>query len=179
MSDDDNNSYGFEDKDKSKILKYYNEDTDNIIKEVEDENKTTIIKEFKYDEEEDEKEDDININKNTSKFNNIEIEKYDKIKNEESLNNLQKNNNLNNELEEISTSKKQSELFSNNETKSLLSPSKIDINSLKTESDIKEEINESHKDLNKILDNSFLPQSVISQANKSKRNSFNISQKIN
>jgi len=178
MSDDDNNSYGFEDKDKSKILKYYNEDTDNIIKEVEDENKTTIIKEFKYDEEEDEKEDDININKNTSKFNNIEIEKYDKIKNEESLNNLQKNNNLNNELEEISTSKKQSELFSNNETKSLLSPSKIDINSLKTESDIKEEINESHKDLNKILDNSFLPQSVISQANKSKRNSFNISQKI-
>lgn len=178
MSDDDNNSYGFEDKDKSKILKYYNEDTDNIIKEVEDENKTTIIKEFKYDEEEDEKEDDININKNTSKFNNIEIEKYDKIKNEESLNNLQKNNNLNNELEEISTSKKQSELFSNNETKSLLSPSKIDINSLKTESDIKEEINESHKYLNKILDNSFLPQSVISQANKSKRNSFNISQKI-
>ena len=178
MSDDDDNSYGFEDKDKSKILKYYNEDTDNIIKEVEDENKTTIIKEFKYDEEEDEKEDDININKNTSKFNNIEIEKYDKIKNEESLNNLQKNNNLNNELEEISTSKKQSELFSNNETKSLLSPSKIDINSLKTESDIKEEINESHKYLNKILDNSFLPQSVISQANKSKRNSFNISQKI-
>ena len=178
MSDDDDNSYGFEDKDKSKILKYYNEDTENIIKEVEDENKTTIIKEFKYDEEEDQKEDDINKLNNTSKFNNLEIiEKHDKI-NEESLNTSKKNNDINNDIEEISTSKKHSELFSNNENKSLLSPSKIDINTLKTESDIKEEINESHKDLNIILDNSFLPQSVISQANKSKRNSLNIPQKL-
>ena len=132
MSEEDD-SYGFEDEEKSKILKYYNENKDNIIKEVDDENKTTIIKEAKIFEEEEDEKEEINTS--------LEMkEEKDKIINEEISINSEKNN-INYESEIISTSKKQSEIFSNKENKSLLSPSKIDINPNKTESDFKEELN--------------------------------------
>ncbi len=174
MSEEDD-SYGFEDEEKSKILKYYNENKENIIKEVDDENKTTIIKEAKIFEEEEDEKEEINTS--------LEMkEEKGKIINEEISINSEKNN-INYESEIISTSKKQSEIFSNNENKSLLSPSKIDINPNKTESDFKEELNNSkNNDLNDKYHNLFLPQSVIStKINRNKRlslnNSVNLSEK--
>ena len=170
MDDEDDKSYGlFNENETMKLLKYLKNNKENIIKEVEEENKVSIINEMNIQEEEKKEERKIK-----SKFKNKEkSESY----------------NSNSENEDTNSNKKKSVSFTFKQSKNILSPSKIDIRSIKTESDNKENIFSDSSYLNNNnddLENSFLPQSVISQAriNKFKMNnklinSFNTPPKDN
>ena len=168
MYEEDDKSYGiFEEEEATKMLKYLKNNI--IIKEVEDENRISIVNELKKFEEEDEKEE--RNNKLLIRKNNIE-------------------NKNNNDYEEMN---KNNYDFLNEENKNLLSNnSKIDINLLKTDSENKENsfsksnyLNNNNNEDNNYFENSFLPQSVISQAkihklkisNNKLNNSFSSSSK--
>ena len=167
MYEEDDKSYGiFEEEEATKMLKYLKNNI--IIKEVEDENRISIVNELKKFEEEDEKEE--RNNKLLIRKNNIE-------------------NKNNNDYEEMN---KNNYDILNEENKNLLSNSKIDINLLKTDSENKENsfsksnyLNNNNNEDNNYFENSFLPQSVISQAkihklkisNNKLNNSFSSSSK--
>ena len=146
MYEEDDKSYGiFEEEEATKMLKYLKNNI--IIKEVEDENRISIVNELKKFEEEDEKEE--RNNKLLIRKNNIE-------------------NKNNNDYEEMN---KNNYDILNEENKNLLSNSKIDINLLKTDSENKENsfsksnyLNNNNNEDSNYFENSFLLQSVISQA---------------
>ncbi len=170
MDDEDDKSYGLFNEDETmKVLKYVKNNKENIIKEVEDENKVSIINELNIQEEEKKEE--------------IKLKPRYKIKEKsESYNSTSEN-------EDSNSNKKKSVSFTFKQNKNILSPSKIDIRSIKTESDNKENIFSDSSYLNNNnddLENSFLPQSVISQArinkfkmNNKLSNSFNTPPKDN